>query len=220
MFSTIHTLVRGSSQFISQGSILGSFHTSEGRKVEMWGSKTWVQVACFVLCGSWQSRTTPSLHWKALCGFLAGGRQTPSCRARPLLPRGEGSELVHTKGRGQGTGARRSEMRPHVPHNRGRCFYHPHFTGGETKAQRGAHTLVSPQVSGEGDKMQNLILKVEDGAPRLWNSKVLPVSQVPLVHRRHRNPRVGLTTCPPSASGWQGPGWNQVGERETGGGKG
>lgn len=45
--SVIYTLVKGSSQFISQGSILGRFQTTlKGRKM---GNKSWVQVGSFIL---------------------------------------------------------------------------------------------------------------------------------------------------------------------------
>lgn len=46
MLSVIYTLVKGSLQFLSQGSILGSFQTLEGRKM---GNKSWVQVESFIL---------------------------------------------------------------------------------------------------------------------------------------------------------------------------
>lgn len=47
VLSVIYTLVKGSLQFISQGSILGSFQTLKGRKM---GNKSWVQVGSFILC--------------------------------------------------------------------------------------------------------------------------------------------------------------------------
>ena len=180
-FSLIDTLVRKSLPFTSQGSILGSSHTSPGGQADggvggARGTRSGVQ-SRWVLGKASPLQAGWKLGMSGLCvGFWLGKAWAghcvgalPSCRARPLLvARGDGSRGAHTRGdgapespppprSGKGTTVRlRSSFTQcpaptthQLPCQALRWAFtldsSPRwFTGVETKAQRGSHTLVCP----------------------------------------------------------------------------
>lgn len=114
VLSAIYTLVRGTLQFLSQGSILSSFHTFPARQVDGGGEvKSWVQDGLFivsVVLDKVRPLQAYSEKWGCLepsMGFwLEEGRTswwgTSEPQGRPLLASGVATS-PH-KGRGQSPG--------------------------------------------------------------------------------------------------------------------